>query len=167
MLEERIEDNLMEKGDVFRVDEQEPLYIAEAVAPNGTVYAREFDLYKGASGEPESFQSNVQFSVLFNTRKAENDEGWQYCEIRHAAEWADEWTGTEWFEAQETSSAYEASIARTPAQHFIRGETWLDIEDDKSKKMHQNLVDKLLADGWVEVIERRMKWYTLRLKRKK
>lgn len=156
----------MEKGDVFLLSEKESMYIAEAVAPSGTVYARKFDLYKGTSGEPESFQSHLQFKVLFNSLKPENDEGWEYCEISHVVELTDQWPGMEWFEAKTTDSENKASIARTNAQRCLRGEAWLDMDDDKNKKIHRCLVEQLLDDGWEEVIERRQRWFNLRLKRK-
>lgn len=154
----------MEKGDVFRAAEKDFMYIAEAVAPSGTVYARKFDLYYGAYGEPEAFQSNAEFKILFNTFKPEKHEGWEYCEIVHAVEWAD---GKEWFEAKALNVENKGRISHAPVQRFIRGETRLDMEEDRSKKTHQKLVDKLLADGWEEVIERRTRWFHLRLKRKK
>ena len=156
----------MERGDVFLVDEKEPMYIAEAVTPSGTVFARKFDLYNGASGEPESFQAHLQFRVLFNSLKPEDDEGWEYCEILHVVDWKEPWTGTEWFEAKTANSENKASIARTTAQNCLRGETWLDMDNDKNKKEHRNLVEQLLDDGWEEVIERRQRWFNLRLKRK-
>jgi hypothetical protein len=156
----------MEKGDVFLVGEKEPMYIAEAVAPSGTVYARKFDLYRGGSGEAVSFQAQSQFRVLFNSLKPEDDEGWEYCEISHVVEWTKPWTGTEWFEAKITSSENKVSIARTNAQQCLRGETWLDMDDDENKKIHRNLVEQLLDEGWEEVIERRQRWFSLRLKRK-
>jgi hypothetical protein len=152
----------MEKGDVFRVADKELMYIAEAVAPSGTVYARRFDLYQGAYGEPEAFQSSLGFTVLFNAFKPEKEEGWEYCEIVHAVDWNNQ---TEWFEAKAVES--NASIDQTPLHHFVRGEPLFAMSDDQNKKTHRKLVDRLVADGWEEVMEHRATWFSLRLKRKK
>jgi hypothetical protein len=57
----------MEQGDVFTVKGKEPLFIAEKVTPNGTVYARKFDLSKSAYGGTEAFQPNTEFKIRFNS----------------------------------------------------------------------------------------------------
>ena len=57
----------MKQGDVFTVNGIEPLFIAETVTPNGEVVAGKFDIYKGAYGGSEVFQSDTKFSILFNS----------------------------------------------------------------------------------------------------
>lgn len=154
----------MEKGDVFCVAGREPMYITEAVAASGTVYARRFHLYQGDYGEPEAFQPNVEFEILFNAFKREHQEGCEYCEIVHAVDWANQ---TEWFEARPFGVEDKGRIAQTPAHHFIRGEPLFTMQDATNMKTHQNLVDKLRAEGWEKVIERRNQWFDLRLRRRK
>ena len=57
----------MKQGDVFTVNEIEPLFIAETVTPSGAVYARKFDIHNGAFGGTEAFQSSNEFNILFNS----------------------------------------------------------------------------------------------------
>ena len=48
----------MKQGDVFRVGDEDQLYLVEAVTPGGSIYARKFDLYQGAYDEPIAFKEN-------------------------------------------------------------------------------------------------------------
>lgn len=57
----------MKQGDVFVVEEQEPLFVVNAVTPNGNVYARKFDIHKGAYGGTEAFPASTEFTILFNS----------------------------------------------------------------------------------------------------
>jgi len=57
----------MKQGDVFVVDEKEPLFMADTITPSGAVYARKFDVYKGAQGGIEAFPANTEFKILFNS----------------------------------------------------------------------------------------------------
>lgn len=57
----------MKQGDVFVVEGKEPLFVADRVTPSGAIYARKFDIYKGAHGGMEAFQASAEFNVLFNS----------------------------------------------------------------------------------------------------
>lgn len=57
----------MKQGDVFTIDGQEPLFVADTVTPSGAVYARKLDIYKGAHGGTDAFQAGTEFNILFNS----------------------------------------------------------------------------------------------------
>lgn len=57
----------MKQGDVFVIDGIEPLFIADTVTPSGAIYARKFDIHKGAYGGLEAFQVSTEFRILFNS----------------------------------------------------------------------------------------------------
>jgi len=57
----------MKQGDVFVVEEKESLFIADTVTPSGAIYARKFDIHKGAYGGLEAFQVSAEFRILFNS----------------------------------------------------------------------------------------------------
>jgi len=57
----------MKNGDVFIVDGRGPLFIADTVTPSGSIYARKFDVYKGAYSGTEAFPTNTEFMFLFSS----------------------------------------------------------------------------------------------------
>ena len=57
----------MKQGDVFVVEEKKPLFMADTITPNGAVYARKFDINKGAYGGIVAFPANTEFRILFNS----------------------------------------------------------------------------------------------------
>jgi hypothetical protein len=60
-------DTFMKEGTVFVVDGIEPLFIAFKVVLNEEVLAQKFDIYEGAYGGVEVFQSDTKFNILFNS----------------------------------------------------------------------------------------------------
>ena len=81
----------MKRGDVFKVGDGEQLYYADAIAPNGSVYALPYDPETGRGRKLTIFKADVKFQVLFNNRKTppkppkpeplKFEEGWDYCEM--------------------------------------------------------------------------------------
>jgi len=68
----------MKQGDVFTINGIEPLFIAETVTPSGAVYARKFDVYKGAYGGTDAFQASTEFNILFNSL----DQSGSFVEVK-------------------------------------------------------------------------------------
>lgn len=63
----------MRTGDVFVVAAKAPLFMADTVTPLGAVYARKFDIQKGATGGLEAFPVTTDWRVLFNAQEFSGD----------------------------------------------------------------------------------------------
>src|SRR5262245_2946440 len=120
----------MKQGDVFKVGNEAQLYLVNAITPSGSIYAHKFDLYRGAYDEPIAFNENNELKVLFNDLQPEQEEGWEYCEIKHATDWKDDGTGYEWFEAEAVGPSGKYSVGQSSRAYFIRGEPMLDVAND-------------------------------------
>jgi len=153
-------------GDVFRLPGRPELYLAEALTPGGALYARRYDLYIGTYGEPLAFPPDTPVEVLFSSRGAEDEPGWSCCEIAHRAQYEDAWSGLEWFEAEGVGPEGRFSAGRSIPRRFVRGEPMLAMGTESNRAIHRRLLEALIAEGWEPVMERRLAWYAMRLRRR-
>jgi len=157
---------MVKQGDIFRIGDEEQLYRVEATTQGGAVYARKYHGGQGAYGESLLFQKNVALNVLFNEASSEQQEGWEYCTIKHQTTWKDDWTGDECFIAEIQQQGTIVTVDRSASQRIVRGEPTLPFQNDQNRAIHQALINNLLAKGWQVVLERQLPWYQVRLKRK-
>ncbi len=153
----------LQHGDVFeRCGE---LYYTEAVAPSGTIYAWHYDLVGGPYGSPVSFPSGTSTWWKFNHFTHEAQANAQYCMIHIHLDWADDWCGSEWYEAIIDGVKGNILIGRTNPRQFVRGEPELWQDTPSNRASHQALVDELRQLGWLVVLEHRKSWEQVRLRR--
>lgn len=153
----------MQRGDVFRLYENEQLYYVDEVSPDGTLYVERYDLYAGWYGAPLVLRNPQVREVLFNLNQAMVTQPDQiYCEIDIEFEFNDPqgWNGYEWFAAKLLNSKSENRIvAKSPPVPFIRGEPMLFHHHPQNQRLHRLLVEELFKQHWQPVLDKRRNWY--------
>lgn len=157
---------MVKRGDIFRVGDDQQLYLVDATTQGGSVYARKYDVTKGGYGEPVLLKKDAILNVLSNETTPEQVEGWEYCTIKHQTIWKDDWIGDECFIAEIKQQEKGVIVEKSASQLFVRGEPTLTFPNDQNRAIHQALVNKLTANGWQVVLERQLPWFQVRLKRK-
>lgn len=145
----------MKRGDVFKVGDSEQLYYADAIAPNGSIYALPYDPETGKGRKLTIFQSDVECQVLFNNRKTppkpeplKFETGWDYCEIIRKSEDVAPYA----YETRWVAQTIDASKATLGKSNVI-GNEWRDgqkssVMPESTAEYRQKLVDELRAKGW-------------------
>ncbi|HRQ41854.1 MAG TPA: hypothetical protein PLD25_28355 [Chloroflexota bacterium] len=156
----------MKHGDVFKINSDEQLYFADTVTPSGSVFARKFDLDKGAYDQPMSFQSSSITETLFNTFEPEQDDGWEYCTIVQKLFPEQGYPSKEWLEAEAEGRSGVYSAGKSQVIGVLQGDPRLGHKNEKHELILKELVNELTKSGWKIVLQRKHKWYGLRFKRK-
>lgn len=145
----------MKRGDVFKVGDGERLYYADAIAPNGSVYALPYDPETGRGRKLTIFKSDIEFQVLFNNRKTppkpeplKFEAGWDYCEIIRKSEEVAPYD----YETRWVAQSIDEGKAILGKSNVIRNE-WRDgqessVKPETAAEYRQNLVDELAVKGW-------------------
>ncbi|GAB4500109.1 MAG: hypothetical protein OHK0052_16080 [Anaerolineales bacterium] len=152
----------MQRGDVFRIPEDEQLYCVEEIAPNGSLYIQRYDLYVGCYGMPLAIQDTHIYEVVFNAHQPPAREAnLAYCRINIDRSFDDPegWSGYEWFTANLLDSETLCILAQSPKIRFVRGESTLYRHHPHNQRLHRALVEQLLEQNWQPILERRLNWY--------
>lgn len=150
----------MKRGDVFKVGDGEQRYYADAIAPNGNVYAVPYDSETGKGRNLTIFKSDVEFQVLFNNRKTPSkppesaslkfEAGWNYCEIiRKSEDVAPYSSETRWV-AQTLAADTITVLGKSDrlAWYARDGHYTGEVSREKSVQWRKELVNKLVEQGW-------------------
>lgn len=152
----------MQRGDIFRVSEDEQLYYVEEISSGGIVYAHHYDLYAGCYGMPLAFQHTTVREILFNAHQPPTrDLNHEYCQITIDRSFDDPegWSGYEWFIAELLNAETPHVFAQSPKVAFVRGEPMLCRHRPHNQRLHRALIEQLLCENWQPILERRLNWY--------
>lgn len=148
----------MKRGDIFQVGAGEQLYYADAIAPNGGVYALPYDPQTGRGKQVTLFKTDTEFQVLYNNQKTppnspepeplKFEEGWDYCKIgqkrEEVAPYAYE---TRWVAQTIGSTQTVVGKSREISYEWRDGQE-NSVKPETAAKWRQDLVDELMAQGW-------------------
>lgn len=152
----------MQRGDVFRIPEDQQLYCIDEVSPNGIIYIQRYDLYAGCYGMPLAIQGAHIREVLFNAHQppARQPNLW-YAQINIDRSFDDPegWSGYEWFIAELLDCEPAHILAQSAKIAFTRGEPMLFRHRPHNQRLHRALVEQLLSQNWQPILERRLNWY--------
>ena len=165
----------MKRGDVFKVGDGEQLYYADAIAPNGSVYALPYDPETGRGKKLTIFKADIEFQVLFNNRKTppkppkpeplKFEDGWDYCEVIRKSEPTDPVSYQVCWFAQTIGSESSTTLGKSSRISWdVRDGTWTgEVSDEESARLRRDLVQTLMSQGW-QVIEEDPKKVVLKRK---
>ena len=150
----------MKRGDVFQVGDGEPLYYADAIAPNGNVYALPYDRETGTGKKLTIFKSDVEFQVLFNNRitppqppgpePLKFEAGWDYCEIIRKSETVAPHSSEICWVAQTIASDTSTVLGKSACLEWYArdGHYTGEVSKETSVQWRRELVTDLVGQGW-------------------